>query len=187
MPLDNADVKRLFKQAAQPEAPEQPMSERQTMVQQEQPAPRPRPPAIGYAVDEQQFRERWQQEMDSVKAVDPFDAIDQGHQQNTLVNDFNRNSDIVNAAKHRLLETEEQLATAIDQYLQAYEKGQIISDPLREDIQRLNIETQQAEQQASEHQNNGQSLDRHISLGDAFDRAERKANQRQTSRDQERS
>lgn len=46
------------------------------MLQEEQPMPRPKPPAIGQAVDAQLFNQRWQQERKAAKQLDPFDAID---------------------------------------------------------------------------------------------------------------
>lgn len=46
------------------------------MVRDDQPVPRPKPPAIGHVVDAQHFNQRWQQQIDASKQPDPFDAID---------------------------------------------------------------------------------------------------------------
>ncbi len=69
------------------------------MVRDDQPVPRPKPPAIGHVVDAQNFNQRWQQQVDTSKQIDPFDAIDA--KQKTLSAEFTQNSQ---ATKKRGLE-----------------------------------------------------------------------------------
>jgi len=60
------------------------------MVRDDQPVPRPKPPAIGQVIDAQNFNERWQQQVDASKPFDPFDAIDE--KQKTLNTEFTQSS-----------------------------------------------------------------------------------------------
>lgn len=69
------------------------------MVREDQPVPRPKPPAIGHVVDAQHFNQRWQQQIDTSKPLDPFDAIDA--KQKTLNAEFTKNTQ---TAKKRGLE-----------------------------------------------------------------------------------
>ena len=60
------------------------------MVREDQPVPRPKPPAIGRVVDAQNFNQRWQQQLDASKQPDPFDVIDA--KQKSLNAEFTQNS-----------------------------------------------------------------------------------------------
>ncbi len=60
------------------------------MVRDDQPAPRPKPPAIGQVIDAQNFNQRWQQQIDASEQLDPFDAIDE--QQKSLQAEFTQNT-----------------------------------------------------------------------------------------------
>ncbi len=60
------------------------------MVRDDQPTPRPKPPAMGQVIDAQNFNQRWQQQVDASKPLDPFDAIDA--QQRSLQTEFMQNT-----------------------------------------------------------------------------------------------
>ncbi len=64
------------------------------MVRDDQPVPRPKPPAIGQVIDAQNFNQRWQQQVDASKSLDPFDAIDA--QQKSLQIEFTENTQPTN-------------------------------------------------------------------------------------------
>jgi hypothetical protein len=178
MTSNKGDAKPFFNGAAHSYSHEPDKKRGSTMITQERPAPRPIPPAWGHAVDEALFRQRWQQEMQTAQAPDPFNAVNRQSQAKSLRDNFNIRSDEMHAAKHHLLNRDDQLAEAIDIYLQAYEAGQPIPDRLRDHIERLNIETLQAEAQVNAYQNNGKALEKPMHLGDAFDKADRQAQQR---------
>ena len=59
------------------------------IIREDQPVPRPKPPAMGQVIDAQNFDQRWQHQLNASKQPDPFDVIDA--KQKTLNAEFTKN------------------------------------------------------------------------------------------------
>ncbi len=69
------------------------------MVREDQPVPRPKPPAMGWVIDAQRFNQRWQQQVNASKQPDPFDVIDA--KQKALNAEFAKNSQVKKRERER--------------------------------------------------------------------------------------
>ncbi len=169
MPIDDVESTSAFNRAATPELNQVTGHEERipNMIRQDQPVPRPRPPGVGQAVDAQAFNERWRGEMETVRPLDPFDQIDANR--GALVNQFNQRSDVLGQAEGQLMNADDRLAGAIDEYLAVHDVGQTPSAELKTRIQALNAQTLREEEQLKAMKDNATKLDSSLNLGDAFD------------------
>ena len=85
------EAQRAFTRALLP-APKQETQEATEKTRRDQPVPRPRPPGIGKTISEQSFDQRWNQQAEKSKALDPFDAVDE--RKKSLQQQFDKSSGI---------------------------------------------------------------------------------------------
>jgi|GEM_PF-5205020 len=163
--VKKGDAKKPFGWAVKHDRPVAPDNRVPDMIKTDHPEPRPSPPGNAHLIDAQAFNQRWREEMKAIKALDPFEAA----QQPQLKDGFNQASDEVGEAYARMVNTEDQLAKAIDDYLLTHDREQDIPQTLMRHIDALNWSVQVDERWYGATQDNGQSIDPPLKLSDAFD------------------
>lgn len=143
------------------------------MVRDDQPTPRPSPPSLGGDVDAEHFNRRWQAEVDRAQALDPFDAVDAKAQ--GLQTAFHQQADVVGEAQSRLSQSEDELAGAIDNFLEATEQDRTPPPELHAHIERLQFDNANDEARLNALTHNAQALEPELDLLDAFDRVDASA------------
>ena len=134
------------------------------MIARDQPAPRPRPPALGAEVDDELFKELWQAEVAKVKQLPEFQP------KVALHDEFNTEADRLGQARAQLEHAEDVLSEATEDYLRDFEGGLPFNPEKLEHIAQLNREVRVLEDEVEDLQSY-QVLDQNPRENDPFERA----------------
>lgn len=174
-------------QAAFEEIDREEQDRKRSMVEEEAPKPRPTPPPGAAIIDEQLFRQRWQEEMERVlpsveelyidnPAPETREKVrDRVNDYISKTGDFNRASDLLGATEAQIDREEDRLAAKIDEYLEVVEAKKEPPAELRAEIEAFNHEALLTEAIYQEMRDNSQSLDQPLDLKTAFEEIDRQS------------
>lgn len=184
MPLEDADAKTPFKQAASTRETSQEVEAVRVpdMIQDEVPQLRPTPPGVGALVDAYAFDQRWRAEQRRAEptTLDPFDRVDE---KAGLENTFNRQADALGHAQARTNAADNRLAGAVEEALEYTDRGRDAPEELENRVDALWHDALREESHLEALESSAKPINQSIDLKDAFDSVDRLALERGRERD----